>query len=65
MLEIGGAFSYVYKRVDSSVVGGGTSYNSGTMYFDANNGATVKGIYGNSSTVQPPAYKVYAWKRTA
>ena len=22
-------------------------------------------IYGNSSSVQPPAYKVYAWKRTA
>lgn len=22
-------------------------------------------IYGNSNTVQPPAYKVYAWKRIA
>lgn len=31
--------------------------------FNANNGATTKGIYGNSTTVQPPAYKVYAWKR--
>ena len=35
------------------------------IYFDANNGASTKGIYGNSSTVQPPAYKVYVWKRTA
>ncbi|MDO5305806.1 MAG: hypothetical protein Q4E87_09565, partial [bacterium] len=29
--------------------------------------ASVKGttLYGKSSTVQPPAYKVYAWRRTA
>ena len=33
--------------------------------FNANNGASTKGIYGNSTTVQPPAYKVYAWRRTA
>ena len=32
------------------------------MYFDANDSNT---IYGNSTTVQPPAYRVYMWKRTA
>lgn len=46
-------------------------FNSGSgndlrkRYFDANNGASVKGIYGNSNTVQPPAVKVYLWRRTA
>lgn len=32
-----------------------------SYYFDA----SVKGttLYGKSSTVQPPAYKVYAWRR--
>ena len=32
--------------------------------FNANNGASTKGIYGNSSTVQPPAYVVNVWRRT-
>lgn len=34
-------------------------------YFNANNGATTNGIYGNSTTVQPPAYKIYAYRRDA
>ena len=29
------------------------------------NATRSSSIYGNSSTVQPPAYKVYAWRRTA
>ena len=29
------------------------------------NASRSSGIYGASSTVQPPAYKIYAWKRTA
>lgn len=34
--------------------------------FNANGGATVQGIYRDDcTTVQPPAYKVYAWKRIA
>lgn len=41
----------------------GNKYCNG-MSFSANNGASTKGIYGNSTTVQPPAYKVYAWRRT-
>ena len=41
----------------------GSAYDGGTYSFNANSGATTKGIYGNSSTVQPPAYKIYAWKR--
>lgn len=41
---------------------GGTSYNRGQLYFDANKSNS---IYGSSTTVQPPAYKVYVWKRTA
>ena len=31
------------------------------MVFDA---SSYNSIYGNSSTVQPPAYRVYAWRRT-
>lgn len=30
---------------------------------DASSGSSTPGIYGNSTTVQPPAYKIYAWKR--
>lgn len=43
----------------------GDSGNGNYWYFNANNGADVKGIYGNSNTVQPPAVKVYLWRRTA
>ncbi len=46
-------------------------------YWDSNAGGTYQGdqykldfnaqgynaIYGNSNTVQPPAYKVYVWKK--
>lgn len=55
-----GAFSYV-KTSGANVDGAGDQF--ATVNFDANNGATTKGIYGNSTTVQPPAYKVYAWIR--
>ena len=41
------------------------SNNLSKLFFDANRGASVQGIYGNSSTVQPPAIKVYMWRRTA
>lgn len=51
----------------ASAVGfeGSNQYKWTSFDFDANRGASVKGIYGNSNTVQPPAYKVYVWKRTA
>jgi hypothetical protein len=38
---------------------GGTS---GNINFDA---SRVSSIYGNSNTVQPPAYRVNVWRRTA
>ncbi len=36
--------------------------NYGDISFNARR---YNSVYGNSTTVQPPAYKVYAWKRTA
>ena len=55
------------------IQGFGTTNNSDITFeiyrgftFNANNGATVQGIYRDDcTTVQPPAYKVYAWRRTA
>ena len=63
-----GAIS-VYRDIQ----GYGTTNNSEITFeiyrgfnFDANNGATKSGIYRDDcTTVQPPAYKVYAWKRIA
>lgn len=51
---------------DSNKYTGGTSYSERaqtSIDFNANDGASTKGIYGNSTTVQPPAYRVYGWKR--
>ncbi len=45
------------SRVDAS-----WSYDSTGFQFDA---SSYNSIYGNSSSVQPPAYKVYAWRRTS
>lgn len=53
---------------DSNKYTGGTSYSERaqtSIDFNANDGASTKGIYGNSTTVQPPAYRVYGWKRIA
>lgn len=53
---------------DSNKYTGGTSYSERaqtSINFNANDGASTKGIYGNSTTVQPPAYRVYGWKRIA
>lgn len=47
----------------SSNTWGSSNAGRATINFNANSGAEVKGIYGTSTTVQPPAYKVYAWKR--
>lgn len=38
------------------------AYTWGNFYFDA---ASYDSIYGNASTVQPAAYYVYMWRRTA
>ena len=39
--------------------------NSGTRGFPWFDASRSNSIYGNSNTVQPPAYKIYAWRRTA
>lgn len=45
----------------SAVINSGGSYYKRTTYsFDA---SLSNDIYGKSDTVQPPAYKIYAWKR--
>ncbi len=46
---------------DSGGFSGG-SYNWGNLAFDA---SLSNSIYGRSTTVQPPAYYVYMWRRTA
>lgn len=58
-----GAFSNAQLKETSSTAMNKSNGNYAGIKFDANNGATTKGIYGNSTTVQPPAYKVYAWRR--
>ena len=51
-----------YNHYGSSTSG---DSDNPSIHFDANRGASVQGIYGNSNTVQPPAIKVYMWRRTA
>lgn len=43
----------------------GTSHNVGTMSFTCGNASSNNSIYGSSDTVQPPAYVVNVWRRTA
>ena len=54
-----GAFEVV-KDSDSTQTG--TSYHKAQLRFDA---SRSNSIYGNSTTVQPPAYVVNIWRRTA
>lgn len=42
--------------------GTGTGWRQSYIYFNASSSNT---IYGNSSTVQPPAIRVYMWKRVS
>lgn len=61
--DCAGAFTS-FDEQSVSVPGGASSIRgNSSVKFNANNGASVKGIYGNSNTVQPPAVKVYIWKR--
>ena len=39
---------------------GGSDWNNAHIYFSA---SSSNSIYGKSNTVQPPAIKVYAWKK--
>lgn len=43
---------------------GGTEYRQGTNNVSFN-ASLSNSIYGNSTTVQPPAYRVNVWRRTA
>jgi len=59
--RVGGAFRPTAKEVSGQESGGGGGKDNGVT-FDASRSS---GIYGSSSTVQPPAYKVYAYKRVS
>lgn len=56
-----GAFGITYNRKDALDY---NEDNSWTANFDFN-AARCSSIYGNSNTVQPPAYRVNVWRRTA
>lgn len=58
---LSGAFSTLSETIDSGW--DGTAYKvPRKIYFDASGSNS---IYGNSNTVQPPAYVVNIWRRTA
>ena len=56
-----GAF-YMYSNTSNYRVTDQAEGNNSTMYFDASRSSP---IYGASDTVQPPAIKICAWRRTA
>ncbi len=61
-----GAFTGKSGSTYSSVGSGAGKIYYSKLGFDASvqaDGNNPNGIYGNSETVQPPAYKVYAWRR--
>ena len=59
-----GAFTKAGRDADNG--GYANYYGRGSYNFNANSGATTSGIYRDDvTTVQPPARKVYAYKRTA
>ena len=57
-----GALSFGNNILNSSGAGDGWWTYLKPLYFNANDD---NDIYGNSTTVQPPAFIVYMWKRTA
>lgn len=57
-----GALSFGNSVLNSSGAGDGWWTYLKPLYFNANDD---NDIYGNSTTVQPPAYRVYMWRRTA
>lgn len=57
-----GALSFGNNVVSISGAGNGWWTYLKPLYFNANDD---NDIYGNSTTVQPPAYRVYMWRRTA
>ena len=59
--NVGGAFS---KDPSSQASFQPVDFLAGSPQIEFN-ASNSNSIYGNSDTVQPPAYKVYAWKRIA
>ena len=57
-----GALSVAVNGSGSVRHGDDGTFTWGNFYFDA---ASYNSIYGNASTVQPAAYYVYMWRRTA
>lgn len=57
-----GALSFGWNVLNTSGAGDGWWTYLKPLYFNANDD---NDIYGNSTTVQPPAFIVYMWKRTA
>lgn len=57
-----GALSVAVNGRSSVRNGDDGTFTWGNFYFDA---ASYNRIYGNASTVQPAAYYVYMWRRTA
>lgn len=57
-----GALSVAANGRSSVCRGDDGTFTWGNFYFDA---ASYDSIYGNASTVQPAAYYVYMWRRTA
>lgn len=60
--DSGAADSALYTTGSAGTYNYSIATNSPTLHFNA---ARVNSIYGNSSTVQPPAYVVNVWRRTA
>lgn len=57
-----GALSVAVNGSSAVRNGDDGTFTWGNFYFDA---ASYNSIYGNASTVQPAAYYVYMWRRTA
>ncbi len=58
---VDGAFRSVAVVAQNAYPSGGSSLANQQKIFNAHE---FNDIYGNSTTVQPPAYRVYMWKRT-
>lgn len=59
-----GAFSQSGSASNTHTAMNSNNRTYTNAYFDANNGCATKGIYRDDvTTVQPPAYRVYAWER--
>lgn len=57
-----GAF---YRKSSEQKGANASDYSKGSIYGIGINASLSNPIYGNSDTVQPPAYLVNVWKRTA